>query len=102
MNEIVEINKTTDAHIIKYCKISRPKIGWEREKKLNHFKIFEKIYTNEFYVSAMEIRELLVPSLLEQMTAEVKRNFCNLMSKNRIMMICKCLEYRFNEMRRIL
>lgn len=102
MKEIVEINKTTDAHIIKYCKTSRPKIGWEGEKKLNHFKIFEKIYTNEFYVSATEIRTLLSPSLLEQMTTEVKTNFCNLMSKNRIMMICKCLEYRFNELRRML
>jgi hypothetical protein len=102
VNEIVEVNKTIDAHIIKYCKISRPKIGWEGEKKLNHFKIFEKIYANEFYVSATEIRTMMAPSLLEQMTAVVKRNFCNLMSKNRIMMICKCLEYRFNELRRIL
>ena len=102
VNDIVEINKTTDAHIRKYCQESRPKIGWEGEKKLNHFKLFEKIYANEFYVSTMEIRELLVPSLLEQMIEEVRHNFCSLMSKNRVFMICKCLEYRFNELRKIL
>lgn len=102
VNDIVEINKTADAHIRKYCQESRPKIGWEGEKKLNHFKLFEKIYANEFYVSTMEIRELLVPSLLEQMIEEVRHNFCSLMSKNRVFMICKCLEYRFNELRKIL
>lgn len=102
VNDIVEINKTTDAHIRKYCQESRPKIGWEGEKKLNHFKLFEKIYANEFYVSTMEIIELLVPSLLEQMIEEVRHNFCSLMSKNRVFMICKCLEYRFNELRKIL
>ena len=102
VNDIVEINKTTDAHIRKYCQESRPKIGWEGEKKLNHFKLFEKIYTNQFYVSREEIRELLAPSLLGQMVAEVRHNFCTLMTKNRIMIICKCLEYRFNELRRLL
>ena len=102
VRDIVEINKTTDAHIRKYCHESRPKIGWEGEKRLNHFKLFEKIYTNEFYVTSAEIRELLVPSLLEQMIAEVRHNFCTFMTKNRIMMICKCLEYRFNGLRRIL
>jgi len=102
VNDIVVINKTTDAHIRKYCQESRPKIGWEGEKKLNHFNLFEKIYTNEFYVSTREIRELLVPSLLEQMTEEVRHNFCSLMTENRIFIICKCLEYRFNEMRKIL
>jgi len=102
VNDIVEINKTTDAHIRKYCQESRPKIGWEGERKLNHFKLFEKIYTNEFFVSREEIRELLAPSLLGQMVAEVRHNFCTLMTKNRIMIICKCLEYRFNELRRLL
>ena len=36
---IVEVNKTVDSHIKKYCKSSRPKIGWENEKNLNHFQL---------------------------------------------------------------
>lgn len=99
---IVEINKTIDNHIRKYCKDSRPKIGWENEKNLNHFRLFEKIYTNEYYISADEIKQLLDSSVLEKMLMEVRQNFHSLMSVNRITMICKCLEYRFNELRKIL
>lgn len=100
--DIVEVNKTIDNHIRKYCKDSRPKIGWENEKNLNHFRLFEKIYTNEYYISSDEIKQLLNSSVLEKMLMEVRQNFHSLMSVNRITMICKCLEYRFNELLKIL
>lgn len=100
--DIVEVNKTVDRHIRRYCRDSRPKIGWENEKNLNHFRLFEKIYTNEYYISIDEIRLLLDLSVLENMLMEVRQNFHSLMSVNRITMICKCLEYRFNELRNIL
>jgi len=100
--EIVEVNKNMNIHIQRYCKNSHPKIGWENENKLNHFRLFEKIYTNEFYISKNEIKAILTPGLLERMTKEVKQKFRSLMTINRITMICKCLEYRFNEMRKIL
>ena len=99
---IVEVNKTTDGHIKKYCKSSRPKIGWEGEANLNHFQLFEKIYSNEFYITGGEIKALLEPPVLEQMIQEVKNNFQPLMTTNRIILICKCLEYRFNELRKII
>ena len=89
--DIVEVNKTIDNHIRKYCKDSRPKIGWENEKNLNHFRLFEKIYTNEYYISSDEIKQLLNSSVLEKMLMEVRQNFHSLMSVNRITMICKCL-----------
>lgn len=102
LTDIVEVNKTIDNHIRKYCKDSRPKIGWENEKNLNHFRLFEKIYTNEYYISSDEIKQLLKSSVLEKMLMEVRQNFHSLMSVNRITMICKCLEYRFNELLNIL
>ena len=98
---IVEVNKITDSHIRKYCKSSRPKIGWEGETNLNHFQLFEKIYTNKFYISGDEIKGLLAPLVLEQMIKEVRNNFQSLMTTNRIILICKCLEYRFNELSKI-
>lgn len=100
--DIVEINKTIDSHLQRYCKGSRPKIGWENEKNLNHFQLFEKIYTNQYYISVDEVKEFLEPLVLERMLTEVRQNFRSLMSVNRITMICKCLEYRFNELRNIL
>ena len=99
---IVEINKTIDSHIRKYCKSSRPKIGWEGEANLNHFQLFEKIYKNEFYITSGEIKGLLEPPVLEQMIREVKNGFQPLMTRNRTLLICKCLEYRFNELRKII
>ena len=100
LTDIIDINKTVDAHIRKYCNQSRPKIGWEGEMNLNHFMLFEKIYRNEFYISEKEIKEILDTSLIERMLAEVRQNYRSIMTENRIMMICKCLEYRFNELRK--
>lgn len=102
LRKIIEVNKTVDSHIRKYCKESKPKIGWEGEPKLNHFKLFERIYKNEFYISADEIKSLLNPAILEEMIAEVRQNFRHLISANRTTMICKCLEYRFNHLREML
>lgn len=102
IRDIVEVNRTTDSHIRKYCKDSRPKIGWEGEKNPNHFNLFKQIYANEFHISKDDVRQLLTPDVLERMKAEVKQNFQFLMSMNRITLICKCLEYRFNELRKLL
>ncbi len=100
--EIAKADASIDAHIRKYCKNSRPKIGWDGEKNLNHFRLFEQIYTHEFYISKDEIRNLFTPTMLECMIREINLNFRHLMSKQRIMLITRCLEYRFNELRRIL
>lgn len=102
VTDIVEVNKTVDSHIRKYCKDSRPKIGWEGEKNPNHFQLFEQIYTNEYHITKDEVRELLDPTILERMITEVRQNFQPLMSVNRVTLICKCLEYRFNELRKLL
>lgn len=96
IRDVVEVNKTVDAHLKKYCKNSRPKIGWEGEKNLNHFQLFEKIYKNEFYITQGEIKELLLPSVLDEMFNVIQTEFTPLMSENRIYMICRCLTHRFN------
>lgn len=98
----MEENKTVEKHIQKYCKDSRPKIGWEGEKNPNHFQLFGQIYTNEFHITKAEVKEMLAPAVLERMIAEVRQNFQSLMSVNRVTLICKCLEYRFNELRKLL
>lgn len=102
MKDIVEVNKTIDKHIRKYCKESRPKIGWEGEKNPNHFQLFKQICMNEFHITKAEVTEMLAPTVLEQMITEVRQNFQPLISVNRVTLICKCLEYRFNELRKLL
>lgn len=100
--DIVEVNSNINRHIQKYCKKSRPKIGWEKEKNLDHFELFEKIYKDEYYILKEEVKELLALSVLGAMKQEVRKNFQSLMSMNRTMMICKCLEYRFDKLQDIL
>lgn len=101
LKDIVEVNKTVDSHIRKYCKGSRPKIGWEGEKNPNHFQLVQQICMNEFYVTKDEVNTMLNPVVLEQMITEIRQGFQPLMSVNRVSMICKCLVYRFNELRKI-
>lgn len=102
LRNIVEANKTIDSYIKKYCKNSRPKIGWDGENNPNHFQIFKKIYESELYIDKNEIKEMFNPVVLEKMIAEVRNNFQHIMSENRIVLICKCLKYRFNEIRKML
>ena len=102
LKDIVEVNKNVDKHIRKYSKGSRPKIGWEGETDPNHFLLFRKIYENEFYIKKTEVKAMLAPEMLGRMLSEVRQNFHSLMSMNRITMICKCIEYRFNELRKML
>ena len=100
ISNIVDVNKQIDHHIAKYCNESRPKIGWEGVKKLKHFELFEKIYTNEYFITKNDIKDMLQPVLLEKMIEHVTEKYKLLMSKNRVLMICKCLEYRFNELQK--
>lgn len=102
VKDIVEVNHTIDSHIRRYCKSSRPKIGWEGENNPNHFQLFQQIYSNEFYITKDEVKNLLMHTVLEQMNKEIRQNFQPIMSVNRITLICKCLEYRFNELKKIL
>lgn len=102
VRNIVEVNKTTESHVIKYSNTSKPKIGWEGEKTPNHFQLFRQIYTNEFYITKDEVKELLHVDILSHMKAEVNDNFAKYFSKNRITLINQCLEHRFNELRKML
>jgi hypothetical protein len=102
VNDILVVNKTIDAQIKKYCKGSRPKIGWEGVKDPNHFQLFQKIYDSEFFITGDEVKALLSQNMLFKMLQEIQTNFRPLLSENRVILISKCLEYRFNEMRKML
>lgn len=83
--------------IRKYCDQSRPKVGWVDETKLNHFKLVDKIYRNEFYITREEIKLLFLPSVLERMFHTIDCEFSRLLSKDRLSLIRSCLEYRYHE-----
>ena len=61
---------------------------------LAHFSI--SIYTKS------EIKELFLHSVLDKMFVTIDRNFSHLFSERRIRLIKDCLEYRYNEINKLL
>ena len=84
------------SYLKKYCEGSRPKIGWDGEKNINHFGLVEKIYSNEFFLCKNEIKALFLQSNPKKMFEVIDSEFSHLMSETRIKMIKLCLEYRYN------
>lgn len=102
LKDIVEINKTVTKHINRYCKNSKPKIGWDGERDINHFNLFANICKNEFYFTKNEIADMFHPSLIDEMIEIIDSDFRMLISPNRYRLICECLKYRFEKMRSFL
>lgn len=91
-----------EAFIRKYSIQSKPKLGWEGEHLINHFRLLELIYTNEFYITKTEVRQLFNDQMLQQMQEFVRTHFANLYTPLRIELINSCLEYRYNEIKKLL
>jgi hypothetical protein len=82
------------AFLQKYTENSRPKIGWEGELNINHYKLVQLIAQNEFYISKIQIKELLSQPKLEKLFYVLDTEFKGLLSKERTDLIRLCLEYR--------
>ena len=94
----------TDAKIKKYSQNSKPKLGWDgvKDKDLNHFRLVEEIYKNEFYITKNEIFDLFSPMVIDRMKQCVNNNYTTLMSPRRIEVITKCLDFRYQTIKNIL
>lgn len=91
-----------EAFIRKYCNQSKPKLGWEGEHQLNHFRLMELIYTNECYITKEEIQQLFINHILQKMQDMVRTRFAQFYTPLRIELINLCLEYRYNEIKKLL
>ena len=78
-------------------RIPAPKSVGKVKKNINHFKLVEKIYANEFFLRKKDIKALFLQSQPEQMFKVIDSEFTSLMSETRIKMIKLCLEYRYNK-----
>lgn len=88
--------------IAKYCKNSKPKLGWESHRNLNHFDLVKHIYEAEFYITKGEIRTLFNAQMLLSMKQHVQTNYRQLFSTLRITAISECLDYRYSQIKTIL
>ncbi len=92
--------KRIHEYVRKYCENARPKIGLENEDEINHFDIVEKykkIFANDeliMYIFDKEKRK--------EVKNEIKLKFDGLISDNRLTLINKILDYRYNRILNIL
>lgn len=91
--------KTLDVFIKKYAENSTPKIGWEGAGNLNHFKLVEKIVESDYNCDSF--KEICSEEKLISVLNMIDSEFNLLLSKERIFIIKKCLEYRFNKLLKI-
>lgn len=89
-------------YLEKYCQNSKPKLGWEGESSINHFKLVELIYVNEFFITKEEMRRMFDETLLTNMLRVVDNEFSKFYSPFRLFAVKECLNYRYNVIKEIL
>jgi len=84
-----------DAFLSRYAKGSRPKLGWEGERNINHFDIVRLLITTEFCLPAEEIRQFYQLDKLNSILKMLDTEFVNLLSPERLDLMKRCLQVRF-------
>mgnify|MGYP006275141179 CR=1 FL=1 len=86
----------------RYIINSRPKIGWEGQKNLNHLQLVKLITRNEFGISKEEVKNLLSEKKARLCIDQINKNFNELMSPERLSVVVKCLELRFRFLNQVI
>lgn len=89
-------------YLSKYCINSRPKVGWEGAKNINHFQLVHNIYNYEFGISRIEVNDLFLRSRFEELIESVKFYVSDIFSVERTKLILECLRYRYKEISKLI
>ncbi len=89
--------------IKKYAENSRPKLGWENERDINHFKLIELIYVyrDDYFIDS-DTFNIINPTNLDKCFNVLRDEFNGLISNKRKDVIRICLENRFKRLEKIL
>lgn len=84
----------------KYVAGSKPKLGWENESDINHFKLFDLIYTfrNEYGVDS-SVFDILDEKKLWNSIDVLNTEFKTLLSEQRRELVKNCLIARFHKLK---
>lgn len=83
------------SHIEKYSINSCPKIGWEGEHKINHFKLLEKICTLDAIKNCEIVKNIIKKNKIGMVLDMIDEEFKELFSQERRKLIKLTLKYRF-------
>lgn len=99
INEIANNpNKLTD-FVKKYCNNSKPKIGIEDKKDVNHFDLIESY--KEFYSADKFIKKLFESNKIKIVIKKINEEYKTLYSKERRYVISEILEFRYSKLKNI-
>jgi len=93
-------NNNINSFVKKYCENSKPKIGIENMKVVNHFELIERY--KEHYKADNFIYSIFANEMLENVINMIDKKYSKLLSKNRRIMIIEILKFRFNKIKEIL
>lgn len=94
--------KQLPAFVAKYCEGSKPKIGWEGKKGLNHFELITELKRIMPGTMLDEMRALVSPERAELVKNTFRKEFQPLVSQGRARLILLCLAYRRERLASIL
>lgn len=89
------------AFFVKYNKNSRPKIGWEGDKAINHFQMVERLVVHND-CGFDKARSLFAEDNVAKAHKILNTEFKGMLSEARIDLILRYLEYRFKEFSKLL
>jgi len=95
INTIIEQKSRLNDVIKNYCERSSPKTGWEGKTKLNHFDLLENMKLSPVYLTAEIVCTSINSDTFGRVISMIDNEFHNLLSENRLSLIKKCLEYRY-------
>lgn len=84
-----------DQCIVRYCEGSTPKIGWEGDSKMNHFKLISKIKAEGRSFDDDLRTKVCTRENLSKALVMIDSEFVDLLSRERLELVKKCLSYRF-------
>ena len=93
--------KQLEDKLVRYAKNSRPKIGWEKEGDLNHFRLAEKIYGLDGRYTNV-CKRLIDQSKLKKIHMLIDDEFSGLLTQTRISLIKQYLAIRFERLKEFL
>jgi hypothetical protein len=93
--------KQLSNRIVKYCNDTKPKIGWDGEKEINHFQLVERLLVNNDCTFDLA-QKLFSNDNLNKAIIILNTEFKGMISDTRKSLIIRYLEYRFEAFNKLL
>ena len=99
INDVINTKNRKSEFIEKYCHNSRPKIGIENKKTVNHFQLIKSF--DSYFKNTEFVQELFKTNRIESVIENINKKYSTLMSENRRLLVIDILKYRYNKLKNV-